>query len=205
MGVPAKDYHELAASTREVYDKARVRALSPRVRAAQRLYASGTVPTKKAAAEAVGLKPGYFYLMTSPQVSNPEIAGLRDHIDQAIEDQTVDMSKILQMLGRKAVGELYRIMRDGGSEIVKRKAAQDLADRSPETSKTIKAAVANIHLSGSDAKELAAAMVTSARAKEKFAEVAEGDFVRVDLRDPERDLKLVPGGKDSGARPTEPS
>ena len=201
MGVSAKSYHELAPSTRAVYDSMRKREISPRLRAAHRLYSSGAVPSKRAAAEAVGLHPQYYYLMSSPQVGNPGLRLLRDEIDEAIQDKTIDMSRVLTMIGRKAIQSLYEIMQMSDSEGLRLKAAQDLADRSPETSKTIKHAVANINISGADARDIAAALVSSAKAREEFAHVAEGDFVRVDMKDDTEATQIPSGNGDSARSP----
>lgn len=154
---------------------------SPRLRAAMRLYSSGAVRTKGEAADAVGLNRQYLYLMSSPGIGNTHLRQITEEVDAALQDRTVDMSSVLSLLGRRAVGVIHEMMEYSESDMLRFKAAQDLADRSPETSKTIKAAVANVHLTGADAKELAAALVSSARVKEQYAHVAEGDFVRVDL------------------------
>lgn len=90
------------------------------------------------------------------------------------------MSKVLSLLGREAVGKLRGLM-DSNSEMIQLKAAQDLADRSPETSKTIKHEVASITISGQDAKEMAEALVESARSREKFSHLAAEDFVQVEM------------------------
>ena len=179
-GKAARAFHELASSTQHIYEGSRLRAPSPRLRMAARLYASGAVKTKKEAAEAFDLDPVYFYHMTSPNIGNETMRRIHDDVDSAIQDETISMSRVLSLIGRKAVGKLYGIMRDGQSEMLQFKAAQDLADRSPETSKTLKIESANITLSGADAKELAESLVMSAKARVKFQEAAEGDFIRVD-------------------------
>lgn len=93
------------------------------------------------------------------------------------------MSKVLELLGREAIGRIRGHMNNEDNPAsVQLKAAQDLADRSPETSKTIKHEVASISLSGQDAKEMAAALVESARSRERFSHVAEGDFVQVETK-----------------------
>ncbi len=181
VGIPARALHELPWLTQQIYQQARERKPSPRLKLAQRLYTSGAVPTKRAAAEAAGLNPGYFYLMTSQQIANPELHLVKDDIDAKIHDQTVNMSKVLELLGRKAVGKINEIMSNEAMHpALQLKAAQDLADRAPSTSKTIKHAIAAVQITGKDAKELAASLVESARSREQYSHVAEGDFVRVD-------------------------
>lgn len=179
MGVPLKAWDDLAPSTQRFYTQFRYRKPTPRLRLAERLYQSGAVPTKKAAARAAGLNPVTYYAMTMPRVGNEQIHQIGDDIDAAIHDRTINMSKVLALLGRKAVGKLNGLM-DSNSEMIQLKAAQDLADRSPETSKTIKHEVASISLSGQDAKEMAQALVESARSRDKFSHLVDGDFVKVE-------------------------
>ena len=170
-----------APATELIYDKYREAELSPRVKMAIRLYESGACKTKAQAADAAGLSRQHMYLMTSACVSNPRARALTEEIDGALTDRTIDMSKVLSLLGRRAVQNINTIMENSESEGLRLRAAQDLADRSPETSKTIKAAVAHVNITGEDAKELAAALVSSAKVSEKYAHLAEGDFVKVDV------------------------
>lgn len=157
--------------------------ISPRVKLAARLYASGAVATKVEASEAAGLHPSYFTLITSPGNTQfrPEVAELMDEIDQQIHDKTVDMSTVLQAVGREALSRMRGLMKESRNEAIVVKAAADLLDRSPETSKIQKHQVASFAVSGDDAKLLASAMVRSAQARAQFAEVTQSDFVRVPL------------------------
>ena len=161
--------------------------ISPRVRLAARLYQSGAVASKREASEAAGLHPSYFSLVSSPNhhLYNPEVTELMDEIDRQIQDKTVDMSAVLQTLGREALSRMRQVMKESKNEAIVVKAAADILDRSPETSKIQKHQVASFSVSGDDAKLLAAAMVRSAQAREQFAEVASGDFVRVPLGQPQ--------------------
>lgn len=159
---------------------------------AARLYSAGAVPTKKSAALAMGLHPGGFYLMTSPAVSNPEMGRIQDEIDRQIHDQTIQVSSVLQLIGREALLKLRRLMNNSGSELIQFKAAQDLADRAPDTSKTIRAAIITAPLDSKDAKEIARAMVEAARARQEYSPQVQGDFVRVDLGKPV-DLSILDG------------
>lgn len=169
---------------------------SPRVALAARLYASGAVATKGEAGEAAGLNGTYFRLVSSPgaQRSHPEVRKLMEDVDAQIHDKTVEMSAILQHIGREALVEMRRLMHASNNEAIKLKAASDLLDRSTETSKIHKHQVASFSVSGDDAKMLAAAMVESAKAREQYPEAASGDFVKVPIEDaaalsvPEDDL-----------------
>lgn len=156
-----------------------------KTRLAARLYASGACETKRAAALAVGLHPSYFTLVSSPgsKQFQPEVKRIMDEVEQAIQDKTVDMSAVLQTVGREALLRMRGLMKDSQNEAIVVKAAADLLDRSPETSKIHKHQVAAFSVSGDDAKLLAAAMVRSAQARESSEglEAASGDFVRVPL------------------------
>lgn len=177
MATPLATEH--SPSYQKLLDNLRKRQPSPRVRNALRLYASGAVKSKKEAAEAVGLSPQALYTPTMPSLGDTPTRRLMNEIDAALDDKTVDMSRVLAMLSRKAVKKINSLMDNSENEHIQLKAAVDLADRAPETSKTHKVAVANIRMNSDDAKELAAAMVESARARREFAHVAEGDFVQV--------------------------
>ena len=144
---------------------------------AARLYATGACKTQKEASAAAGLHPNYLTLLMS---ENRMVQDFVSRIDREIESDAVDMSKMLVTLGRRGVRNIAQLMENGESEQVRFKAAQDLADRSPETSKIQKHAVASFSIEGEDAKAIAAALVESATVSRQFAEVGSGDFVRVD-------------------------
>lgn len=172
-GTPLRAY---ASSTLRMHTAARdVRTVSPRVRMATRLYASGTCPTKKAAAEAVGLHPAWLGHMTR---SNEETKRIMGAVDGQIMDQTVEMSGVLRLIGREAIRRIRDLM-SSEHEPVALKAAIDLADRSTETSKIQRHEIAVAHITSEDAKELAKSLVEAARVREQFATAALGNIVRV--------------------------
>jgi len=148
---------------------------------AARLYASGAVPTKKAACEAVGLHPAYLTILSSS--GNETINRLMSEVDEQIADDTVALSSIIAKLSRRALLTMKGLMTSQNEHVALR-ASSDILDRNPETSKTFKATVTAFHLDGTDAKELAAALVAGARVKEKFLPIAAGDFVKVDEGEP---------------------
>lgn len=154
---------------------------------AARLLASGAVGTKREAALAVGMHPSYFSLVTRPgnRYHQPEVTRVMDEIEQAIINKSVDLSAGLQMLGREALLRMRSLMNNSQNEAIVVKAAADLLDRSPETSKIHKHQVAAFSVSGDDAKLLAAAMVRSAEVRESpdGQAAASGDFVRVPLEE----------------------
>jgi hypothetical protein len=143
---------------------------------AARLYASGAAPTKKAACEAVGLMPAYLSILES--AGNPTVTSIMSEVDKAINDETVALSRVISLLGRKAVKKMGELI-DSGNEHVALRASSDILDRSAETSKTLKATVTSWNLDSADAKMLAKALVEGAKVRDQFLPVAANDFVKV--------------------------
>lgn len=168
----------VATTQEERYENYRNTKVGPRAKMAARLYASGAVKSKKAACEAVGLNPSYLSTLSREVVNHPEIASIIGEIDHAIHDKTVAMSTVLALMARKAVEKVNKLM-DSQNEHISLKAASDVLDRNPETSKTQKLQVTSFSLDGQDAKDLAAALVRGAEVREKFAEIGKGDFVKI--------------------------
>ena len=154
---------------------------SPRVKLATRLYTTGVCRTKKEASEAAGLHPNYLTMLTGPNGSEP-VKSLMNEIDEKIADETIKTSAIIQSLGRKALGKMSDLMQDA-SETVQFRAAQDLLDRSPETSKTQRVEAVSFSIGGEDAAMLAKAMMESAKADEEndYSGVIQDGLVEVDL------------------------
>lgn len=152
------------------------RPISPRVRNAIRLYASGAVKTKREAAAVAGLGKSTFFDLRANPLVNAQIA----RITQQIDDNTVDMSAALLRLGRAGVAKVAELMETAKKEEVQLKAAQDLADRSPETSKVHKVALeADVTLPASTVNDLVKALLEQASRKERYIEAAEGDYIKV--------------------------
>lgn len=156
---------------------------------AARLYASGAVRTKKAAAEAVGIHPAWFGRMT---ILNPPTRKLIGEVDSNIQDESIALSKVIAMLSRRAAGRIAQLM-DSDNEHIALKASSDILDRNPETSKSIRATVTSFSLSGDDAKEIAASLVEAAKVKEQYKDLAKQDFVKVDM-------EASPNGQEEDAR-----
>jgi hypothetical protein len=164
-----------------------VQRISPRVRLAARLYATGACATKQEAAEAAGLSPSYFSVITAPgggEGTGPvakrrQVHTFMDDLDQKLEDKIITTSAALELLARKALTKVGDLMENSGNQAIQLKAAQDLLDRNPETSKVQKIATAGFTLDAADAKEMAAALVASARIRLQFESDVQGDYVRV--------------------------
>jgi len=174
----------------EIYSKTKV---SPRIRQAALLYASGSAPTKHAAARLAGVAKEHFVNMSN---LNPATRRIISDVHSMIEDETVATSKVLQSLSRKALGRLATLM-DSDSETIAFRAAQDLADRGPETMKTQRIQMDSLTLTGEDAKALASAMVESSKIQHDYRQVGIDGLVEVDLENPETtrepSLKLITG------------
>ena len=170
--------HGVYPSLREYYhNMGRGRRLSPRVKMGLQIYASGAAKTVKEAAEIVGL--------TSVHLGNVKNIGggqeLIERMQDKIEDAAINTSALLQSLGVEAVHKLAKLMRTAGSENIQLAAAKDLADRSPETSKTQKIQVDSFSINGEDAKHLAEAMIRARESREVWSGQTQGDFVKVDM------------------------
>lgn len=159
------------------HNMGRGRRLSPRVQMGLQVYASGAAKTVKEAAEIVGL--------TAVHLGNVKNKGggqeLIDRMQGKIEDAAVNTSALLQTLGVEAVHKLASLMRTAGSENIQLAAAKDLADRSPETSKTQKIQVDSFSINGEDAKHLAEAMVRARQSDSRWAGQVQNGFVKVDM------------------------
>lgn len=176
--------------------------LSPRVKLACRLYASGAAKTKREASELAGLSATTLTLLRH----EPKVNDLVRRVDEEIQSGTVNMSEVIRALGRKAVVTIADIMTtDGVKDDIRLKAAQDLADRSPETSKTLKVqAESSLSISDEAAELIRAAMLESARSRLNFAEAANGNFITATDEATRSGLELVkdsvsalPSGEDN--------
>lgn len=167
---------------------------SPRVKLAAKLWLTGTARTKREASRMAGLHPNYLTMLTGPNGS-VQLMQYINEMEARIEDGTVEMSQVLQELGRKAIVNMARLMESSGKDEVKLRAAVELAERSPETQKIMRAEVTSLTLSGEDAKELARAMIESRTQSEQFDHIASDGLIEVDTDDrgesPIPQLKLV--------------
>jgi len=172
------------------YDVLRRIRPGPRVRMAARLYASGAVPTKRAACQSVGLHPAYLTVLDSHD--NEVTTRIQNEVEAAIADETISLSKAIAILSRKAAQRMGELI-GSQNEHVAVKASSDILDRNPETSKSFKHSVTGIVISPDDAKELAAALVAGARIREQYASVASSDFGKVEDSDNGSQKKLGKG------------
>lgn len=131
---------------------------------AMRLYATGAAKTKKEAAEMAGISVPWFVAMSN---HNLPTARLRDDTDEMIQDESVQMSVVLQKLGREALGRV-RDLSKSQNEHIALKAATDILDRNAETSKVQKIDLTSTQIDSKDAKALAEALVKAAEVRKAY-------------------------------------
>lgn len=171
----AKPTTELADSTRRVYDMLQRADLNPRVRMALRMYAFGACKTLTEAAEVCGLSVGYLSL----KKNSPAGEKYMEKAQQILDDKTASTSQIIDRLGRRAIEVIADRMEKTDDPRLQLRAAIDLADRAPDTSKIQKVQVESFTLAGKDAKALAEALVAGKSVSEMFGHLREGNLDKV--------------------------
>jgi hypothetical protein len=164
------------------------RKISPRVRLAAKYYNSGIAKTLREAAHLACLHPGTLYAMNAS--NNEEFNRISGEAAKNADIATGDISAVLQRLGRNALITIEDLRAKSESEAIRLKAAIDLADRSPETSKVQKMQVQTISMDGKDVEALTKALVESEHVQRDFKEVTVGDFVKVTTEVPSPQLSL---------------
>lgn len=148
-----------------------------RVRMAARLYASGAVRSKRDACRTMGLTDAYLSMLDA--AGNEITRRIQSDVEDAIRDDSVALSKVIAKLSRKALNKINFLI-ESDNEHVALKAATEVLDRNPETSKTFKATVSTFSLDTNDAKAMASAIVEAARVRERFLLQSAKDFVKVE-------------------------
>lgn len=148
---------------------------TPKTKLALKLYVSGAARTQEEAAAIVGCHKQSVSNMRRTKTGRE----FEDGFDSGVTERMMSLSAVIDRLSKKAVVVMEDLIDNGSTEDVRFKAAKDILDRNPETSKTNKVQVESFTLSGRDAKELALAMTEGRLAVAKFEEATEGDFVRV--------------------------
>lgn len=149
--------------------------LRPATKQALRLYATGAVKTLAEAARATGIAPGTAYVAHASATGRREVA----RVDNNQVEKAVNVSQLIASLSTKAVEKVATLMEKGSSEGIQLRAAQDLLDRNPETSKTQKVQVSDLTMQDKDAKLLAAAMVEAAKLRALHAETSRRDTLAI--------------------------
>lgn len=171
---------KLSEGTLENYyrvNSRRVEDLSPRVRMALRLYVHGVVKTQGEACRLAGLTQAYF----SQVVNSPAGREYMKSAHNIIEENAHDVNLLIRKLSGRAIEVIGTMMEDASKEDVRLKAAQDLADRGPETAKIHKHQVESFTLSGEDARAIAESMVQAAAVRNSFVTLKTDNFDRVNV------------------------
>lgn len=153
----------------------RVKHLSPAMKLALKSLVFGASKTNKEAAIVSGLHPAYIGSMRNTQLG----AAYMDKVEQKFDEKSMDTTALIDLLGREALMKMGGLMRFSADENIILRSSQDLMDRAPLTRKVHAAQIESFTLSGKDAKEIAAAMVESAKLRQEYQEAAIGDFVKI--------------------------
>lgn len=169
--------------TLKVKEGFRDRKPSPRIRQALLLHATGVAKTKREAAEMAGVNPQTFYMMTTMSEPTKRLSG---EIEEMLANEAISTATVIEKLGRKALGKIALLMETGREETQLR-AAQDLADRAPQTQRQQQVAVvAPFSIASADVATLAAALVESEKHRREHMHVVGG---LVDINLEERQLE----------------
>lgn len=152
-----------------------IKKLSPKAKLALKMVVLAGAKHKEAA-QAVGLHPAYINQLKGSKPGQELVA----QMEQQLDETAVETSVLMDRLGREALHRIATLMRHCESPGIQLRAAVDLADRSPQTSKVHKHQVESFTLGSNDAKEIAAALVESATQRQKFIGAVEGEFVKVE-------------------------
>jgi len=150
--------------------------LSPRAKLALRALILGVAKTNKEAGMVGGLHPAYVGCLKNGQLGKDFMAMQ----DNKLDEKLIETSQLMELFGREALNKMGGLMRFSADENIILRSAQDLMDRAPTTMKIQKHQVESFTLSGRDAKEIASAMVESAKVRKECAEAAVGNFVRIE-------------------------
>lgn len=149
------------------------KTLSPRIKRAIELYESGAVKTKREAAETVGLSR---YTLTKTIAMTPVAQEYAESLSGEIQTKVVDLSAVIERLSAKALDRVAILMDRAGKEDVQLRAAQDILDRNPKTSKTSRVTVDKLSLTGRDVEALTRAITMGRSLKEAYPEATAGDY-----------------------------
>ena len=142
------------------------------MRRALELYETAAVKTKKEAAEAVGLSR---YCLHANNMG-PAAQAYAASVDTAIQQRVVDLSAIIERVSEKALTRLEHLIDLADKDEVKLRAAQDILDRNPRTSKTSRLQVSSLSLTGKDVQALVTAITSGRDLKAEFPDAASGDY-----------------------------
>ena len=145
------------------------------------LYVTGACKTKREASTAAGFHPHYLTMLTAPGAGSDKVKELMEEMTNELMQKGVDMSVVMNRLGRLGLAKLAQLTVAGSNERIQLDAAKTLADRSPETAGIQKLQVDAVSLGAADAKAIAEALVESAKLSQDFDHVAKNGLVEIDL------------------------
>lgn len=110
-----------------------------------------------------------------------------DHINNT----ALQTNELIEKLSRRAIEVIGTTMEDASSEALRLKAAIDLADRGPETSKIQKHQVESFSLTSEDARAIAESMVQAASIRQRHSNLVVDNFDKVNLDETEELTPIV--------------
>lgn len=123
-----------------------------------------------------GISKEYFSLLQQ----NPLVKAYMEEFQDNLTTAIINKSAIIDRLSRKALVVMENLM-EGDNEHLAFKAAVDLLDRAPDTSKVQRVQLESFTLSNKDAKGLADALVMASVMKDKFPDAAIGNYDKVGM------------------------
>jgi hypothetical protein len=153
----------------------KVKHLSPAMKVALKALILGAAKTNIEAGKISGLHPAYIGQMKNTPLGKGFMQAHEDKVDEKL----VDTSAVMELLGREAMFKMAGLMRFSADENIILRSAADLMDRAPTTQKVQKHQVESFTIGPAEARDLAAAMVESARERAKFIGVQQGDYVKI--------------------------
>lgn len=151
-----------------------------RVRNAIRALVTGAVRTKRDAAKLAQMHPVYFQILCR---KNPYVQHIIREYQREMDASAISASALIQKLQIEAVKTIEEIMNSSSSQALRLRAAIDLADRGPETSKVQRHQIETFSIAESDAANIRSAMLESAKMRRLEMEVQE-DYEKVTVHDP---------------------
>jgi hypothetical protein len=127
----------------------------------------------KAAGAAVGVTA---QALSDALRHSPLAIAYAEQLQSAIHTKVVDLSAVIERMSAKAVARIGMLIDTASKEDVQLRAAQDILDRNPATSKTRRVAIESLSLTGKDVMALTQAIVSGAGLREEFDAAAVGDY-----------------------------
>lgn len=153
----------------------KVKKLSPAMKIALKSLILGAAKNNQEASKISGMHPAYIASMKH----TPLGMGFMQAHEGQLDEKLVETSTLMSLLGREALNKMAGLMRFSPNEQIVLRAASDLMDRAPETQKVTRIQAESFTIASEDAKQIAAAMVESAKQREQFKHLMSGDFVRI--------------------------